>query len=56
MNSTGKGRGLARDMLGKEYAVRDLAIRVNYSKLKGKDELGKSWIPLLILPRRLRSM
>lgn len=49
MKSAGKGHGLARDILAKEYAARDLAIRVKYSKLRGKGELGKKLDSLIDL-------
>jgi hypothetical protein len=41
MNSAGRGLGISMKMMASEYAVRDLAIRVEYSGLKCKEELGK---------------
>lgn len=40
------------DMLGNEYAIRDLKIRVKHSELSRKDELGKELDQLIGLTTR----
>jgi hypothetical protein len=49
VTSTGKGLGLAMNMMSNEYAVRHLNVRVKYSELKHKDELGEELDTLISL-------
>lgn len=52
VESAGMGLGLAMNMLGNEYAIRDLTIRVKHSDLRRKDDLGKELDTLISLTTR----
>jgi hypothetical protein len=51
MGDAGEGFSLARDMVGHEFSLRDLRIRVMASKLSRKDELARELDELIRLTK-----